>query len=115
MMKLNCLPFFPTTDSGDVSSIKDVDMLVLLRVPSSCQPEHIDHYVMSHFTKWFVFTKGSVIPLCTQTVIIALLLYAKKNKQWADVAIYNKITNVSTINLVGCGRTTQDNNVPQVA
>lgn len=55
MMQLNRLPFFPTTDSGDVSSIKDVDLLVLLRVPSSCQSEHIDYYVMSHFTKWFVF------------------------------------------------------------
>ena len=30
------LPFFPTTDSGDVSSIKDVDILEVLRVPSSC-------------------------------------------------------------------------------
>lgn len=104
MMKSSRLPFFPTTDSGDVSSIKDVDMLVLLRVPSSCQPEHIDYYVMSHFTKLFVFAKGSVIPLYTQTVITALLLYAKKNKQWTDVAIYNKIINVSTINLMGCGQ-----------
>lgn len=83
MMKLNCLPSFPTTDSGDVSSIKDVDMLVLLRVPSSCQPEHIDYYVMSHFTKLFVFAKGSVILLYTKTLIVALLLCAKE-KQTMD-------------------------------
>lgn len=101
MMKLNCLPFFPTTDSGDVSSIKDVDMLVLLRVPSSCQPEHRDYYVMSHFT---CSVTGSVILLYTRTLTVASLWYAKKNKQWADAATYNKIINVS--NLVGCG---QDN------
>ncbi len=35
------LPFFPMTDSGDVSSTKEVDILELLRVASSCQPEDI--------------------------------------------------------------------------
>lgn len=84
--ELNCSPFFPTTDSGDVSSIKDVDMLVLLRVPSSCRPEHTDYYGMSLFTRLFVFAKGSVMLLHTKTLIV-----------------YNKIRNVSTINLIGCG------------
>lgn len=34
------------TDSGDVSSIKDVDILELLRVGSSCQSEHILSYMI---------------------------------------------------------------------
>lgn len=40
------LPFCPMTDSGDVSSNKDVDMLVLLRVPSSCQLQQIFHHAI---------------------------------------------------------------------
>lgn len=40
------LPFCPVTDSGDVSSNKDVDMLVLLRVPSSCQLQQIFHHTI---------------------------------------------------------------------
>lgn len=38
-IKKQLLPFFPMTGSGDVSSIKDGDILELLRVGSSCQPE----------------------------------------------------------------------------
>lgn len=34
------IPFVAATESGDVSSIKDVDMLELLRVVSSCHPEN---------------------------------------------------------------------------
>ena len=38
-IKKQLLPFFPMMDSGDVSSIRDGDILELLRVGSSCQPE----------------------------------------------------------------------------
>lgn len=41
------IAFFPMTDSGDVSSIKDVDILELLRVGSSCQSKHkLSHMIL---------------------------------------------------------------------
>lgn len=56
-MKQNPLvmsPFFPTTDSGDVSSIRDVDMLVLLRVPSSCFSRSHDKCQRVNSESWTV-------------------------------------------------------------
>lgn len=106
MIKLNCSPFFPTTDSGDVSSIKDVDMLVLLRVPSSCQPEHTDYYCNVTFHKVVCVCERLCDTALYQNSDSGFTVECRENKQWADVAIYNKVINVSTINLVGCG---QDN------
>lgn len=61
MFKVTLLPFFPTTESGDVSSIRDVDMLELLRVVSSCNQDDctcsvrryrwLQNYTENHITK----------------------------------------------------------------